>query len=128
MRCPQISIHAPSLPDTVNLIDAELIRSIPDGAVLINSSRGAVLDEKVLLEELRTGRFYAVLDVFQKEPLEADSPFLALENLMITPHIAGSTVECLTSLMPNVVKDIIKSMNGETTNYEIDLKKWDILA
>jgi phosphoglycerate dehydrogenase-like enzyme len=128
MGCPIISIHAPSLPSTVNLIHSELIRSIPDGAILINSSRGAVLDEQALLEELQTGRFYAALDVFQQEPPLPDSPFLKLDNILITPHIAGSTDECFKALMPEIVDDILRSIRGEQTRYEINEGIWDTLA
>lgn len=128
MACPIISIHAPSLPATVNLIHDQLIRSIPDGAILINSSRGAVLDEEALLEELRSGRFYAALDVLQAEPPGADSPFLTLDNVLVTPHIAGSTVQCFQDLMPQVAGAILRSMRGERSRYEIDRNAWAILA
>lgn len=128
MSCPIISIHAPSIPATENLIHADLIRSINDGAILINSSRGVVLDEEVLLSELQTGRFYAALDVFKKEPPEKDSPFLQLDNVLVTPHIAGSTRECFQSLLLEVARDIQRSKNEEPTRYEIYERMWEFLA
>ncbi|MGG1519365.1 hydroxyacid dehydrogenase [Paenibacillus oryzisoli] len=128
MHCPIISLHAPALPSTVNLIDERLIRSIPDHAILINSSRGAVLDEGALLAELQTGRFRAVLDVLQQEPPGLASPFLQLDNVLLTPHIAGNTEQCKRALMPEIVGDIVRSMRGEPTRYEVAPGTWNILA
>lgn len=128
MRCPIISIHAPSLPSTVGMIHAELIRAIPNGAILINSSRGAVLDEEALVGELRTGRFLAALDVLRQEPPSPNMPLFGLENVLITPHIAGNTEQGRKALMPEIVDDILRSLRGEPTRYEIDRRAWDILA
>ncbi|MDR6550065.1 hydroxyacid dehydrogenase [Paenibacillus qinlingensis] len=128
MRCPIISIHAPSLPSTDNLIHKDLIQSISDGAILINSSRGSVLDEDALLKELQTGRFFAALDVFKKEPIIQDSPFTKLDNVLVTPHIAGHSVECFKALMLEIAQDIQRSSHNEPTRYEIYERMWEVLA
>ncbi|MEF3308485.1 hydroxyacid dehydrogenase [Paenibacillus sp. GYB004] len=127
MECPIISIHAPSIPATDNLVHADLIRRIPDGAILINSSRGAVLDEEVLFAELRTGRFYAALDVFTKNPAK-DPSLRWLHNVLLTPHIAGDTVEGHLSLMEEVVADILRKERNEPTRFEVYEHLWEILA
>lgn len=129
MKCPIISVHAPSLPSTVNLINKEMIKLIPDGAILINSSRGLVLDELALIEELSTGRFMAALDVFWKEPVPIDNPLLQMDNVIVTAHVAGATVEGHLALMEAVVEDMIRAIKKEpTTGFEVTAKMWDLLA
>ncbi|MDF2961655.1 MAG: 2-hydroxyacid family dehydrogenase [Paenibacillus sp.] len=128
MSCPVISIHAPKLPATYHMITKELIRMIPDNAILINSSRADVLDEEALIEELQKGRFFAALDVFTKEPLPGDSPFTKLDNVLLTSHVAGATVEGHLALMQGVVEDMLKSMRGEKPGFEVTQAMWETMA
>ena len=88
--CDTVSVHAPLLPGTVGLVSAELLAALPDGATLINTARGDLIDQPALERELRSGRIDAVLDVTSPEPLPADSPLYTLPNVLLTPHIAGS--------------------------------------
>jgi (S)-sulfolactate dehydrogenase len=89
-----ISVHTPLLPATRHLIDTEALARMKPSALLINSSRGGVIDEAALREALRTNRLGgAVLDVFEREPLPAGSAFDGIPNLLLTPHISGVTVE-----------------------------------
>ncbi|WP_156761094.1 hydroxyacid dehydrogenase [Microbacterium karelineae] len=85
-----LSLHAPSLPSTRHMIGRVELAALRDGAVLINTARGAILDHDALLDQCRGGRIDAVLDVTEPEPLPLASPLLALPNVAITPHIAGS--------------------------------------
>lgn len=85
-----LSLHQPLLPETVGQIDARVLALLPDGATLINTARGAVVDEAALLAELRTGRIDAVLDVTAPEPPAPDSDLWDLPNVVLTPHVAGS--------------------------------------
>jgi len=85
-----LSLHAPSLPATRHMIAARQLAALPDGATLINTARGALLDHDALLAECRTGRLDALLDVTEPEPLPADHPLRTLPNVAITPHLAGS--------------------------------------
>jgi D-3-phosphoglycerate dehydrogenase len=88
-----VSIHLRLSPDSRGLLDAQRLRAMKPGAVLVNTSRGAIVDEAALAEALRTGpRAAAGLDVFTEEPLPAGSPLRALPNVVLTPHI-GWTVE-----------------------------------
>ena len=128
MRCPIISVHAPSLPSTRGMITKELLALIPDGAIFINSSRATVLDEQALLAELKTGRFMAALDVFAQEPLPAESPFRQLDNVLLTPHVAGASVQGHLALMQAVVEDILRGMRGEPTKYEVHERMWETMA
>lgn len=89
-RSDYVTLHAPMLPETEGLVgEAQLSRMKP-GAVLVNTSRGKVIDHQALLQVLRAGRIYAMLDVTDPEPLPSDSPFRELENCFITPHISGA--------------------------------------
>ncbi|MFG1710685.1 NAD(P)-dependent oxidoreductase [Nonomuraea sp. M3C6] len=82
-----VSVHTPLLPATRGLVDRDLIFSMRPGAALINTSRGAVLDQDALTDAATAGRIHAVLDVTDPEVLPADHP---LWDFLITPHLAGS--------------------------------------
>ncbi|MBB3136237.1 phosphoglycerate dehydrogenase-like enzyme [Rhizobium pisi] len=85
-----VSLHAPSLPSTQHMIDARRLSLMKDGATLINTARGILIDEDALLSVLKTGRIDAVIDVTDPEIPEADSAFYDLPNVFLTPHIAGA--------------------------------------
>jgi phosphoglycerate dehydrogenase-like enzyme len=85
-----VSLHAPLLPETRHLIDRRRLGLLPDGATLVNTARGALVDTDALTAECVAGRLSAVLDVTDPEPLPADSPLYALANVTLTPHIAGA--------------------------------------
>ncbi|WP_246486438.1 hydroxyacid dehydrogenase [Kribbella qitaiheensis] len=88
-RSDILSVHAPLLPETVGLVDERLLGLLKDGAVLINTSRGRIINAAALEQECRSGRIDAVLDVTDPEPLPPDSPLLDLPNVFLTPHLAG---------------------------------------
>ncbi len=88
--CDVVSLHAPSLPDTRHLVDAKRLALLGDGATLINTARGALVDHAALEAELVSGRIAAVLDTTEPEILPADSPLYDLPNVFLTPHIAGA--------------------------------------
>ena len=91
-----VSLHVPLTPDTRNLIDAAALAALPQGAVLVNTSRGGVVDERALIDSLRSGHLGgAALDVFTAEPVDAATGalFAGVPNLILTPHIAGITTE-----------------------------------
>ncbi|WP_217140395.1 hydroxyacid dehydrogenase [Streptomyces sp. AC627_RSS907] len=89
-RCDTVSVHTPLLPTTRGLVSRPLIDSMPAGGVLINTSRGAVVDQEALTDAVLAGRIRAVLDVTDPEVLPADHPLWDCENALITPHLAGS--------------------------------------
>lgn len=90
MTSDVVTLHAPELPDTRHLFDRKRLRLLPDGATLVNTARGALVDTTALTDELVSGRLSAVLDVTEPEILPADSPLYNLPNVLLTPHIAGS--------------------------------------
>ncbi|MFB4277120.1 hydroxyacid dehydrogenase [Nonomuraea sp. MTCD27] len=89
-RCEVISVHAPALPETRHLVNAARLARMRDGATLINTARGALVDQDALIAELASGRLYAVLDVTEPDLLPPGSPLYDLPNVLLTPHIAGS--------------------------------------
>ncbi|MBQ9716986.1 MAG: D-2-hydroxyacid dehydrogenase [Clostridia bacterium] len=95
-----ISLHCPLNNETCGMVNAEFIRKMKDGAVLINTSRGAVLNEADVAEALHTGKLSgAGLDVLAKEPADPNNPLLSAPNTIITPHCAWTSKEARTRLM-----------------------------
>ncbi len=88
-RSTVVSVHAPQLPSTYRMIGAAQLAAMPDGATLINTSRGSLVDEPSLLPHLLTGRLHAILDVTDPE-LPGRTPLWTLPNVLLTPHVAGS--------------------------------------
>jgi phosphoglycerate dehydrogenase-like enzyme len=85
-----VSIHAPALPSTRHMIDARRLALLRDGATLVNTARGSLVDQDALVAELLSGRIDAVIDVTEPEVLPPDSPLFELPNVVLTPHIAGA--------------------------------------
>ena len=85
-----LSIHAPWLPSTTGMVNAEVLAAMPDGATLINTARGAIVDQDALVLELEAGRINAIIDVTHPEVLPPDHPLYTLPNVFLTPHMAGS--------------------------------------
>jgi len=94
--------------ETERLIDREKLRLLKDGALLINVSRGVVVDEEALIEELRSGRIYAALDVYREEPLPPNHELTRLSNTILTPHIGGYTLEAMVSTAIDVAEMVVK--------------------
>jgi phosphoglycerate dehydrogenase-like enzyme len=86
-----VVLAVPYGPDTHHLVDAAFLAALPDGALLVNVARGAVVDTDALLAELQSGRLRAALDVTDPEPLPSDHPLWHAPNVLITPHVGGDT-------------------------------------
>lgn len=109
-----ISLHTPLTPDTRNLIDAEALSRMKPTAVLVNTSRGPVVDMDALYEALRDKRiFAAALDVTDPEPLPVTHPLLTLENLVIAPHIASASVAARGNMAWMAANNLIAGLKGE---------------
>ena len=95
-RSDVVTIHIPMMPATYHIVGTELIASMKETAVLINTSRGGIVDEQALYLALREKKIAgAALDVFEQEPLPSDSPLRELDNLLMTPHASSQTAESL---------------------------------
>ena len=86
-----VVVMLPLTDATRGLVDAGVLRRMPDGAVLVNAGRGPIVDTDALLAELRSGRLRAALDVTEPEPLPEGHPLWSAPGLLLTPHVAGST-------------------------------------
>jgi D-3-phosphoglycerate dehydrogenase len=121
-RSDFVSIHVPLVPATHSLIGEQALRKMKPGAFLINSSRGPVIDQHALTRALQEGWIAgAGLDVYEPEPLPADDPLLSLENVILSPHMAGHTDEALYR-MAQVAEDVMRVIEGEAPQYPV---KWE---
>jgi D-3-phosphoglycerate dehydrogenase len=103
-----LSLHLPLTDSTRHVIDAAAIERMPNGAVLVNVSRGGLLDEQAVADALTSGKLSAAgLDVFEQEPLQADSPLRSAPNLLLSPHVAWYSVESGIRLASWSVEDVI---------------------
>ena len=116
-----VSLHPPLLPGTRGMIGGELLAMMKPGASLINTSRGGVIKEKEMIQVLQQRKdLTAVLDVTDPEPPEAGSPLYNMENVMLTPHIAGSTgKECLR-MGQWMVEELHRYLAGEPLRYSLE--------
>ena len=115
-----ISVHAPLLPATRGLINASAFTRMKKGAYLINTARGALVDEAALVAALDSGTLGgAALDVVASEPLAKDSPLLGRDNVILTPHTAFYSVEALEELQTKCASDVARVLSGETAVYPI---------
>ncbi|MGN9842950.1 hydroxyacid dehydrogenase [Nonomuraea sp. H19] len=101
-----VSLHAPATPETTHMLNRERLALMPDGAVLINTARGSLVDTDALVAELKSGRLSAILDVTEPEPLPPHSPLFDLPNVFLTPHIAGSQGNELSRMGAAVVDEL----------------------
>jgi glyoxylate reductase len=108
-----VSLHTPLLPETRHLMNAERLRKMKRTAILINSSRGPVVDEHALAEALRDGVIAgAGLDVFEREP-EVDPLLLTLENVVLLPHIASASEETRTKMAVRAAQNVLAFLDGK---------------
>ncbi|MEV4452340.1 hydroxyacid dehydrogenase [Streptomyces mirabilis] len=114
-----VSLHAPDIPETYRMLDAPRLALIRDGGVLINTSRGALVDPDALTDELVSGRLHAILDVTEPEPLPPGSPFYRLPNVFLTPHIAGSLGNELERLGRIVAEELEHLASGDPLTHEV---------
>ncbi|WP_037499486.1 hydroxyacid dehydrogenase [Solirubrobacter soli] len=108
-----VSLHAPSLPETRHMLDARRLSLMRDGATLINTARGALIDQDALVAELVTGRIDAVIDVTEPEVLPAESPLYDLPNVVLTPHVAGAMGVEVSRLGNSALAELERYARGE---------------
>ena len=115
-----LTVHLKDTPSTQKLINADIFRAMKKTAVLINDSRGAVVDEDALVQALREGEIAgAAIDVFPTEPIAKDHPFFSMpDKVLITPHIAGATWDAIANHTREFVTDVKHFLNGEPLEYE----------
>lgn len=116
-RSDIVSLHCPLFPATEKIINADTLSKMKDGAMLINTSRGGLVDEAALAQALNSGKLRgAAVDVVSQEPMQADNPLLNCEECIITPHIAWAPVESRKRLLDCVVENIRCFLAGTPQN------------
>ena len=112
-----ITLHAPMNPSTERIICKENISKMKDGVIIINVSRGGLVDEEALADALRSGKVAAAAaDVMTVEPMKADNPLLVAPNMTITPHIAWASVEARERLINTIADNLKAYLNGDKLN------------
>ncbi|MEE4545693.1 hydroxyacid dehydrogenase [Streptomyces sp. V4-01] len=112
-RSDIVTVHAPDLPETHHLLDARRLALLPDGAAVINTARGRLVDTDALTLECAAGRVDAYLDVTEPEPLPAGHPLYGLRNVLLTPHIAGCQGTEVRRLGAYAVDEVARWIQGE---------------
>jgi D-3-phosphoglycerate dehydrogenase len=116
-----VSLHVPLNESTRHLIDREKISLMKRTAYLINTARGGVVDEKPLAEALKSGQIAgAALDVFDVEPLPADSPFFDCPNVIMTPHVGAHTYEAILRMNMMAAESIVDFFNGKIPKHVVN--------
>ena len=118
-QCPIVTMQAPPTEETYHMVGAHQLGLLQEGAVFINTARSHTVDQDALLAELHTGRFQAALDVFDKEPLPSDSPFLQLDNVIVTPHVAGASVQARLRQGQTIADEVRSFFADESLRYEV---------
>ena len=112
-----VSLHCPLTESTKEMIDREAIAKMKDGAMLINTSRGGLIDEVALRDALNSGKIAgAGCDVVSAEPIQPDNPLLSAKNIVITPHVAWASRQSRQRLIAVTIGNVAAFVSGELTN------------
>jgi phosphoglycerate dehydrogenase-like enzyme len=114
-----LTLHAPNLPETRHMINALNLPLMKDGSLIVNTARGSLIDESALYDELKSGRIYACLDVTDPEPPAEDNPLRTLSNVVLTPHIAGTTANNMARIGKYAVDELERFFQGKPMEYEV---------
>ena len=116
-----LTIHLPRTPDTEGLIGERELALMKEGARLVNTARGGIVDEQALAKALEEGKLAgAALDVFEQEPAE-DSPLFAFEQVVATPHLGASTTEAQDKAGASIAEMVRLALNGEFVPYAVNV-------
>ena len=115
-----VTLHTPLTMETRHMIGREQLAMMKPSAFLVNSARGPVVDEKALIAALQGGQIAgAGLDVYEPEPPALDNPLLSMPNVVVTPHSAGSSLECLQAIAKMVAQGILDVLHGERPSDDV---------
>jgi glyoxylate reductase len=109
-----VSVHVARAPETLGLLGVRAFARMKRGAILVNTARGGIVDERALCDALASGQLSAAaLDVFAREPLPPDSPLLTAPNLVLAPHIGSATLETRARMAQLCVRNLVAALRGE---------------
>lgn len=123
-----LTLHAPQLPETRHVINADRLALLRPGTILINTARGALVDTAALTEACAAGRIDAILDVTDPEPLPHGHPLFALPNVLVTPHLAGPVGSEVQRLGEYAIADIERYVRGDRLSGLVRREELPILA
>jgi len=123
-----VTVHAPELPSTRHLVNAERMARMRDGAWVVNTARGSLVDTEALTRECVSGRLCAFLDTPDPEPLPADSPLYDLANVVLTPHIAGSLGNEIARMGDLAIAEVRRFLAGEPLHHEVRAEDLERIA
>lgn len=116
-----VSLHAPLTDQTRHLLDAQAFERMKPSAYLVNVARGELIDEDALVDALREQKIHAAaLDVFKEEPLPADHPLAKLENVLLSPHTAGTPQEARSRIIDAARENLARVVHGEAPRYVVN--------
>lgn len=119
-----ISLHLPLNDSTRNIIGKEEIYKMKENAVIINTARGGLVDEEALVEALNNNVILgAGLDCFDKEPIDKDNNILKARNTVLTPHIGGTSMDLLDTMVPEILENVVRFINHEDLKYIVNEKR-----
>ena len=125
-RSDYVSINSAHTPESHHAFNAEALRKMKSSAYLINTARGGVVDEQALIAALRTGEIAgAGLDVFDSEPLGPDSPLISMDNVVLSPHVAGSSPGGWERIRRSAARDAARVLRGRPPHSLVNV---DVLA
>jgi D-3-phosphoglycerate dehydrogenase len=117
-----VTLHAALTPETTKLINAETIRQMKDGAILINAARGKLVDEEALAEALKSGKLAAAaVDVYSSEPPPAGHPLIGLPNVVHIPHLGASTREAEREVGIQIAGQVVAALRGTDFSYTVNM-------
>jgi len=115
-----VTLHVPYTSGTYRIISGKEIEMMRDGAFIVNTARGRVIDQGALVEALRRGKVAgAALDVFEEEPLDPGSPLASMDNVILTPHLGASSIEAMERMSVQVADGILKVLHNEAPDHPI---------
>jgi phosphoglycerate dehydrogenase-like enzyme len=115
-----VSLHCPLTPETEHLVDASFLQRMRPTAILINTARGAVVDERALFRALSEGWIHAAgLDVTEVEPIPMDSPLLGLSNCLILPHIGSASIATRQRMAVIAADNLLAGLRGERLPFQV---------
>lgn len=126
--CKIISVNSSRTPKNYHMVSDELMGLLTPDCLIVNTSRGSLIDEPAMARHLRAGHFRAILDVYEEEPLPMNSDLRGLENCILIPHRGGPTTDRRAAAARIVIDDVIRILNGEPAKYEVSKSRAAVMT